>query len=334
MKPLLTITLFILFIGQYALAQYPSDSKLIADVKASDPKAFVNVTPTGNWKMIHDKVPEYKEPDACERVVTITGSKKADGTYWSYKAFVIYNKVGGNMVFDRVFLVEDETRLNGINLPDDAFFMNVFKEKMNARDPMFMKANNAMREATNFYSYALKGQPRATGNSEGIFVYALVTVEYDIATSNTKLSRKRSDVQMKFEKQGSDFVFKFGMRTQGDEFISEMDFGSKEILNSIPTFGNSTKSLEEFTSQKPVYPMAKGSNGEGYPMDDEIIKMAEETFLTKEDNFKVLFGEKGMNMITQVEFKEMDGSSPTTVDATHMNKAFLCDYTFFNALAL
>lgn len=333
MRSLLSIALLsVLFISHNVFAQYPSTSTLIADVKKKNPSEFVTVTPTGNWKMTHDKVPEYKAPDACEHPVDIIGKKKADGTYWTYHAIAIYNKVGGSMVFDRLFIVEDETRLNGINMPDKAFFMNTFKEKMNARDEKFMSGNFNLRKATNFYSYEVKGEPRATGNKEAIYVFATISVEYDVPSSNTKLSRRRSDVQLKYEKKGNDLVFLFSMRAPGDgEFLGERDFGDRDILRSIPNYESSTKTLEEFTSQNPDYPMAKGSNGEGYPMDDEIIKMAEETFLTKEDNFKVLFGEKGMNMITLVEFKEMDGSQPTMVDATHMNKAFYCDYTFFNA---
>lgn len=333
MKPLLTTFIFaLLFITPYVYAQYPSDNTLIADVKAKNSAEFVTVTPTGSWKMTHDKVPEWQDPDACERVVNITGKKKADGTFWTYKAFAIYNKVGGKMTFDRLFIVEDETRLNGINLPDDSYFLNVFIEKMNARDKNFLMGNYNLRMATNFYSYALKGTPRATGTSENIYVFAIVSVEMDMPTSNTKLTRKVTDISLKFQKQGNDFVFLFGIRaTNDDHFISEMDFGSQAILNSIPTFEGSTKTIQEFTSQHPNYPKAKGSNGVGFPTDAEILKTAQSTFLEKEDNFKILFGEKGMNMITLVEFKAMEGSEATSTDATHMSKTVNCDYTFFNA---
>ena len=105
---------------------------------------------------------------------------------------------------------------------------------MNARDVNFFKGNYSLSQATNFYSYKLKEEPRATGNADAIYVFATITVEYDSPSSNTKLARKRSDVKMKYEKVGNDFVYLFSMRSQSDgEFISEMDFGSKESRTSI-----------------------------------------------------------------------------------------------------
>ena len=65
--------------------------------------------------------------------------------------------------------------------------------------------------------------------------------------------------------------------------------------------------------------------------DEEIIKEAEETFLATADNFKLLFGEKGLNMIMEVEFKTIDGRDAEVKDGTHFDKDIYCLYTFFNA---
>ena len=333
MKAFIASSFFAFFLwSNLAFAQYPSTNTLIADVKASNPKGFVMVTPTGNWTMFHDKVSKSNNPDACQHVVKISGGKNADGTYWSYKGLAIYNMVVSKMVFDRVFLYESETRLNGINFPENSFFLNTFKEKMNARDQKLMRGNPRLLDATNFYSYELKTDPRATGNSEHIFVFAIITVVFDsYPGGGTKLQKRESEIQLKFEKKENDFVFLSGTRSQGGkEILAETDFGSKDILKTIPTFETSGKSLEEMTSQKPSYPLPLGSNGEGYPKDQEILSMMEGTFLTKEDNFKVLFGEKGMNIITDVKFKVKDDEKAETTELNHLKKAFYCDYVFFN----
>jgi hypothetical protein len=320
------------FIMPHAFAQYPSTSTLIADVKKKDPNAFVTVTPVGSWKMTHDKVPEWKDPDACEHVVEIAGSKKPDGTWWTYKAFVIYNKVGDKMVFDRVFLIEDETSLNGVNMPESSFFLNTFIDKMNVRDESFLRGNSFLKDATNFYSYELKGKPRATGTSEQIVAYATITVVFDsYAGGGFKMQKRSRDVQLKFEKKGNDFVYLFGMHSQANDILlSETDFGSKAILETIPTFENSKKTLAEMTTQTPKYPEPMGSNGAGFPKDDELIALLEKTFLTKADNFKILFGERGKDMIIDVTFKVKDGEKAVSTDPSKMSKVYICNYIFFN----
>lgn len=323
---------FLFFLMPHAFAQYPSTSALIADVKKKDPNAFVTVTPVGSWKMTHDKVPDWKDPDACQHVVEIAGSKKPDGTWWTYKAFVIYNKVGDKMVFDRVFLVEDETSLNGVNMPEPSFFLNTFIDKMNKRDEGFLRGNSFLQDATNFYSYELKGKPRATGTSDQIIAYATITVVFDShAGGGNKMQKRSKDVQLKFEKKGDEFVFLFGMRSQSNDLLlSEIDFGSKAILETIPTFEKSGKTLAEMTSQTPVYPEPLGSNGSGFPKDPELIELLENTFLTKEDNFKILFGERGKDMIIDVKFKVKEGEKAVVSDASNMSKVYMCDYMFFN----
>ena len=333
MKALIASSFFVFFLwSKLVFAQYPSESTLIADVKANNPKAFVTVTPTGNWTMFHDKVPKSKDPDACEHVVKISGSKNADGSYWSYKGLAIYNKVGSKMVFDRVFLYESETQLNGINLPENSFFLNTFKEKVNARDQKLMQRNPLLLKATNFYSYELKAEPKATGNSEHIFVFATITVIFDSYPGwGNNLQKRESEIQLKFEKKENDFVFLGGVPLQGGkEILAETDFGSKDILKSIPTFETSGKSLEEMTSQMPSYSAPSGINGDVYPKDQEILPIIERTFLTKEDNFKILFGEKGMNSITDVKFKVKNDEKAETTGLNHFKKAFYCEYVFFN----
>jgi hypothetical protein len=282
--------------------------------------------------MFHDKVAKSREPDACEHVVEISGSKQADGTYWSYKGLAIYNKVGSKMVFDRMFLYESETHLNGLKLPENSFFLNTFKEKMNARDPKLMQRNPFLLDATNFYSYEVKTDPKATGNSEHIYVFAVITLVFDsYSGSGTKLKKREAEIQLQFEKKGNDLVFLVGSSLQVEkELLAETDFGSQDILKRIPTFETSGKSLEEMTSQMPSYHAPVGSNGEGYPKDQEILPIMEATFLTKENNFKVLFGEKGMNTITDVKFKVKSDEKAEATDLNHFKKNFYCDFVFFN----
>ena len=331
MKALFTLLVLFLLAGTNTVfAQYPSTTQMISDVKKSDPNAFVTVKTVGQWTMFHDKAPEWNDPDACKILVSISGSKKPDGTWWSYKGFAIYNKVGGKMVFDRVFLAY-ETTLEGIDLPNNEYFMNDFIAKMNERDPLITKGFLGLLDATNFYSYELVADPRATGTSNQIIVYATIKVVFDVVASNTKLEKRSSNVSMKYEMQGKDLKFLFAMRTQEMEFLDQTDFGDKAIVDGIPTFESSGKTIQEMTSQNPNYPRAKGSNGDGLPMDEELIELAKETFLTKADNFKLLFSEKGLGMITEVEFKTIDGRSAVVIDETHFDKALVCDYTFFNA---
>ncbi len=325
------IGFILIFTTTSMLAQYPSDAQMIADVKSKDPKAFITVKPVGQWKMFHDNIPEWKPENACEKLVEITGSKKADGTWWSYKGFAIYKKVGANMVFDRVFLDENETRLNGINLPDNTYFEKDFINRMNARDPLLIKGNTSLLDATNFYSYKLVANPRATGTSEQVVVFATFVVVYDAKASNTSLQKQSRKITLKYNMNGKELQFQFGMRAQGEEFFEKIDFGDKTILESIPKFENSGKTIQEMTNLTPNYPKPKGSNGASYPNDNELIKIAENTFLTKADNFKMLFGEKGLKIIMEVTFKTIDGRNAESTNDEQFSKDFYCDFKYFDA---
>ena len=338
-KPLiLQRTTFLLFglvmATTSVFAQYPSTTTLIADVKAQNPTEFQTVTPTGNWAMTHDKVPDWQKPDACEHQVSIVGKKKPDGTWWTYGGIAIYNSAGGKMVFNRLFIIEDETSLNGVTIPDNSELISIFKQKLEERDPFLLKMNPSIAGATNFYGFELKGKPKVTGNKEEILLIYTVDITHDsYHGSGTKLSKRTSPVRVKLKKEGSDFVFSSLSKAGDYKLVEEQDFGSKAILESIPTYKNSSKSLAEFTNDNPSYPQVSGSNGEGYINDQELIPLIESTFLTKAENFAILFGEKGATMITEVKFKTIDGISAVTNGDSQMSKIVLLEYVFFNEKA-
>ena len=124
MRSLLLLS-FLSFSG-LAHAQYPSQSTLLADVKKQSPDEFVTITPEGSWSMFHDKVPDWQAPDACRHQVNIVGKKKADGSFWTYSGLAIYAKAGNSFVFNRLFLIEDATKLNGLAIPDRDYFKELF----------------------------------------------------------------------------------------------------------------------------------------------------------------------------------------------------------------
>lgn len=322
------LIIVMLSVAHSANAQYPALSRLNADVKAQSPNEFVTITPVGSWKMIHDKVPDWQQPDACQHQVDITGKKNADGSYWTYSGLAIYAKVGNGFQFDRLFLIEDATTLNGINLPDNAFFLDAFKQKLEAKDAMLMTMNYELKNATAFYDFQMNKKPRVSGNGDQLF--ALYTVEVTLDLPNGyQLEKKIVPIEVKATRRGTDFIFERAMKKNDGQLVSSKDLGSSDAIDALEKYGFSDRSLSQMMQASQSYAQAEGSNGEGFPLDAELVENLEKTFLTREDNFAVLFGPRGASMITDVTFSIKEGSKAQT-KSDGLSKVFIVDYVFNN----
>jgi len=328
MTLLSVLVFFVLNLTDSAVAQYPTISRLSSDVKSQSPNEFVTITPVGSWKMIHDKVPDWQQPDACQHQVDIIGKKNADGSYWTYAGLAIYSKVGNGFQFDRLFLFEDETTLNGINLPDNSYFMDAFKQKLEAKDAMLMTMNYELKNATAFYEFQINKKPRVSGTGDQLFVLYTVDVTLDLI-NGYRLEKKVVPIEVKANRRGNDFVFERAMKKNDGQLVSSKDLGSSDAADKLEKYGFSDRSLSQMIQSSQSYAQAEGSNGEGLPLDSEFIVNLENTFLTKEDNFAILFGPRGASMITDVTFTVKEGSKAQT-KSDGLTKVFIVDYIFNN----
>jgi hypothetical protein len=311
-----------------AQAQYPTTSRLLSDVKAQSPNEFVTITPVGGWQMIHDKIPEWQPMNACSHTVDITGKKNADGTFWTYTGIAIYAKVGSGFQFDRLFLNEDATTLNGLNLPDNTYFLELFKQKLEAKDAMVMAMNYELKNATAFYGLEINKKPKVSGRGNELYVLYTVEVTLDLPNGQ-QLEKKVVPIEVKANKRGNEYVFERAMKKNDGTLVSMKALGSSDAVDKLEKYGFSDRRLSEMMQTNQAYAQAEGSNGEGYPVDRELIERIESAFLTREDNFAILFGPRGASMITDVEFKVKEGSQATT-SANALSKVFIVAYIFLN----
>lgn len=312
----------------FAQAQYPTSSRLIGDVKAQSPNEFVTITPVGGWQMIHDKIPDWQPTNACSHTVNIVGKKNADDTYWTYTGIAIYAKVGSGFQFDRLFLNEDATTLNGLNLPDNTYFLELFKQKLEAKDAMVMTMNYELKNATAFYGMEMNNKPKVSGRGNDLFVLYTVEVALDLPNGQ-RLEKKVMPIEVKATKRGNEYVFERAMKKNDGALVSMKELGSSDAVDKLEKYGFSDRRLSEMMQTSQAYAQAEGSNGEGYPLDRELIERMESAFLTREDNFSILFGPRGASMITDVRFKVKEGSRAEP-SANGLSKVFFVEYDFLN----
>jgi hypothetical protein len=324
MKSLLALS-FLCF-SLFVQAQYPSQSVLLGDVKKQSPDEFVTITPVGSWSMFHDKVPDWQTPDACRHQVDIVGKKNADGSFWTYSGLAIYAKAGNAFVFDRLFLIEDATRLNGLAIPDRDYFKELFMEKLAARDPMLLLMNYELKNATAFYGFEMKAEPKISGSGSNLSASYLVEVVLDLPNGN-RLEQKRVPVEVKAAKSGNGFVFTQALKKSDGELMGIREMGSSEAVEELPRYGFDEGSLADFTRTEQSYAVPAGSNGEGMPTDQNLVALMEKTFLGNPDNFAVLFGPKGAALITSVTF---DKKATRGAETDKLTAVFEVEYVFFN----
>jgi len=326
---LIPVLFFLMLIGYGSVhAQYPATSRLISDVKAQSPNEFVTITPVGSWQMIHDKIPDWQQPNACSHTVDIVGKKNADGTYWTYTGIAIYAKVGSGFQFDRLFLNEDATTLNGLNLPDNTYFLELFKQKLEAKDAMLLTMNFELKNATAFYGFEVNKKPKVSGRGSELFVLYTVDATLDMVNGD-RLEKKVVPIEVKANKRGNDFVFERAMKKNDGQLVSTKPLGSSDAGDNLEKYGFSDRRLAEMMQTSQAYAQAEGSNGEGFPVDADLIERLEQAFLTREDNFSILFGPRGASMITDVSFKEKEGARAET-STNGLSKVFLVEYIFLN----
>lgn len=320
--------LFLVFLAgsMIANAQFPSTSTLLADVKKQNPAEFETISLVGTWNLFHDKAPTWQAPDACRHQVDIVGKKKADGSYWTYSALAIYSKAGSAYSFNRLFLLEDATRLHGIDLPDNAYFKQLFLDKLESKDPMLLTMNYELKNATAFYSFEVKNSPKLTGS--GTNLIALYTVEVTLDLPNgSRLERKTVPIEVKAAKNGKDFSFQHALKKSDGTLIESKDLGSSETAEQLPKYGFNPGNLAAFTRTEQSYAVPAGSNGEGMPTDTELIQLLEKTFLTSKENFSILFGPNGASIMTAVQFLKKETKN---VSSGQLTAVFTVEYEFFN----
>lgn len=243
MRALYTYTLLVLFfLTQSVYAQYPST--LLADVKKQNPKEFITVTPVGNWLMTHDRIPDWQPHNACQHEVSITGAKQPDGTYWTYQALAIYHKAGNTFVFNRLFIIEDATKLNGVNLPDNDFFLNLFLTELKARNPMLMAMNYELKKAVGFYAFDIEKTPKITGSGTKLFAEYVVEVTLDLP-NGLQVEKRKVPIYVKADQKDGRFVFNHARKKNDGPVLSQKSYQTPDQVEALPQYGNTTTPLEQ-----------------------------------------------------------------------------------------
>jgi len=236
-------------ISLVCFSQYPATNTMINDVKAQNTVEFVTITPIGSWSMFHDKVPNWQQPDACRHEVNIIGKKNVDGSFWTYKALAIYHKVGSGFTFNRLFIIEDATKLNGLNLPDNNYFLKIFMDKLENRDNMFMATNYEMKNATAFYSFEIKETPVVSGTGSSQFVEFVVEVCLDLP-NGIQIEKKIVPIKVRAKKIGEEFVFQHALKKNDGKVIEMKEFETSDDVNKLQKYGSSDKTLNDFLIKK------------------------------------------------------------------------------------
>ncbi len=324
MRPLLLLS-FLSF-STLAHAQYPSQSTLLADVKKQSPDEFVTITPEGSWGMFHDKVPDWQAPDACRHQVNIVGKKNADGSFWTYSGLAIYAKAGNSFVFNRLFLIEDATKLNGLAIPDNAYFKKLFLDKLEAKDDMLLTMNYELKNATGFYGFEMKAAPKITGNGSNLMALYVVEVTLDLP-NGTRLEQKKVPIEVRATKSSNGFAFTHALKKSDGAILSTKEMGNSDAIDQLPRYGFDEGTLAAFTRTGQSYATPAGSNGEGMPNDQSLVALMEKTFLANAENFSILFGPKGASLITSVGFTKKETRQAS---ADQLTAVFTVEYVFFN----
>jgi hypothetical protein len=325
MKILLGL-LFVMF-TLAVMAQYPSDSKVIADVKSENSSEFKEITPKGKWYLTHDRIPDWQKPNAAERNVHIIGSKNQSGEWWEYSGNAIYHLNGSGYNFNRVYIFE-EPRLHGVPLPDNAFFLDQFKKLLLSKEKLFMMMNYNIANAVNFYSIELAGEPWLTGNKTERYVVFDVDVVLDVVNGYS-IEKRKQTIKVKLDKKGDNYAFKSAQPLNDGEFLSQISYPSNDQLRDLISFKDFNGTLFEFVKPDPSYPAPPGYNGDDLPTDNEIIEYIENWALKSSSNFGLLFGERAKTMFIDMSFNSMNGAQVIR-EGDIFSKSFQVYYEFIN----
>lgn len=323
----LNLLILIFLTSGFLFAQYPSDARLLADVKSQNPTEFGEIKFLGNWFMAHDRVPDWQPPDAAKRELSIKGKVNSAGEWWEYFGLAIYHKAGNQFAFNRVFINEDP-KLKGVKLPEDNYFKELFMKELKSKNSMLMSMNYVLANATNFYSFELGEKPWVTGNHTERFVYFIIDVTLDVV-NGYNLDKKKIPIEVKVNKTGDTFSFAYAMPKNDGALISSIKYPNSDIVDELMRFGYDQVTLAGITNPSPTYPNAPGDNGASYPSDDEMIGYISDWAVKSKDNFGMLFGPRAISMFIKYEFR----SNPEAVlqkNGTSFSKVFNVYYEFIN----
>ena len=323
----LILMLLFLQCSIYGKAQYPSDSKVISDVKSKNPAEFKEVKMTGNWYLSHDRIPDWQTPNAAERPIFIKGTKNSNGEWWEYAGVAIYHINGSSYNFNRVYIFE-EPRLNGVKLPDNAFFLDQFKKLLSSKEKLFMMMNYNVANAVNFYSIELTEDPWVTGNKTDRYVVFDVDLVLDYIDGYS-IEKRKQTIRVKLDKIGENYTFKSAQPINDGEFISQISYPSNDQLRELVKYKDYGGTLADFIRPNPSYPDPPGYNGKDLPSDNEIIEYIENWALESSSNFGLMFGDRAKTMFIDMSFKSMNGAQVAREDDI-FSKSFQVYYEFIN----
>ena len=308
-------------------AQYPSDARVISDVKAKNPSEFKTVKTTGSWYLTHENIPDWQKPNAAERPIYIEGAKNSSGEWWEYSGTAIYNMNGSSYNFNRVFIFE-EPRLRGVKLPDNAFFIDLFKNILSSKEQLFMMMNYSVANAVNFYSIELSDEPWVTGNKTERYVVMNVDIELDVINGYS-IEKRKQTVKIKLDKNGENYTFKSAQPVNDGEFIGKINYPSNDQILDLVKFKDFAGDLNEFIRENPIYPDPPGFNGNDLPSDKEIIEYIENWSLKSSSNFALMFGERAKTMFIGLEFNSLK-EAKVERNGDIFSKSFQVYYEFIN----
>lgn len=320
-------SLLFLQLTLYSNAQYPSDSRVISDVKSTNPNEFVEIKTNGNWYLSNDRIPDWEKPNAAERPIIIRGAKNSDGEWWEYAGVAIYHINGASYNFNRVYIFE-EPRLSGVKLPENQFFVDKFMNILSSKEQLFMMMNYHVANAINFYSIELAEDPWVTGNKMDRYVIYKIDIVLDYIDGYS-IEKRKQTIKVKLNKIDEEYTFKSAEPSGDGEFISRISYPSNDQLREYTKFNDFQGSLVDFIQLNPSYPDPPGYNGNGLPCDDEIIDYIESWAVESSSNFALLFGDRGKTMIIKMELNALEGAQVLR-EGDFFSKSFTVYYEFIN----
>ena len=257
----------------------------------------------------------------------MTQHVNSKGEWWEYSGLAIYNKNGSKFFFDRI-LIHEGSRLNGVKLPPNNFFMEEFMKKLRAKDPQLMAMNYEISNATNFYSFDFIEEPWVTGNKTERFIYYTLGLTIDVVNGYS-LEKEILPVQIKLKKIDDQFTFIRAVKINDGKVLGSIKYPTNAFIKDIPQYKDMDVKLDDILSDQPNYPAVPGDNGKLYPNDEFIINYVTEWATKKEENFALIFGDRAKSMFIHFEFQRDESAKLTNVE-NGFSKSFIVYYEFIN----
>ena len=234
--------------------EYPSDSQVTTDVKSrlNSKKSWAEIKVFGGWSLFHDKTEKPYPPDGARRPFDARTEKKSDGTNLFIKGVAIYNTVRTSWKFDRIFLFEGETRIEGAPVPSrDKLYQVAYADLKNGGGRSW--GTLQPKSVLHIYSLEVAKDPKFVRQTYDIMHFN-VEIVFDRDRGRGTVEKRRGVFRLTAKKQGDDpWVFQTQKRVGSFQKLetremSEIRLNRLSRLDSTPLekmFGDTPRPLPE-----------------------------------------------------------------------------------------